>query len=1148
MGHPVCDFAGGMLRSKFRSHGDPFPLCQTFVQSVAEDSGVFFPQRASWSACALNTLALHGSNSSFAKSLHSSPPVRSQVHLAQKVRDCLIEAGEPPGDLSGQSALSAMAGSKSLYEEEPRNIAQYEHSKVKVLHSKLRPRKLEEVLPPFAKSVLKRFATLIEKPRDDCDDVALSQVTPYWDPKLKRSPSEMKRLLVGLANQGLVTFRSHIKEEIALFFVKKKTPEWIRMVIDARRVNLRHTRPPCTRLATPRAFLDIQFPASQPDEPLAYGIEADVNDCFYNFFSEELASWFGIRFPLTVGQWVKAGWKPTDIYDDSTGLFFKPNDDLVVFPVFRGLCMGWSWSLHFANEAVCHIVSGRIERPLQEIRDRNPAPCILQGPITGVYVDNISIIARTKPEAAEAAGRVANFFEQADIPLTWTTTEPVSVFTTVGVILDFKAGVIRNKPNRLWRAFAAGRGILRRKRVPTKLLEIWLGHMTSLFMLTPHALSAFFHIYRYIEQHRHHRHTIWSNVRHEIRTSLGLLWMARSNLAFDPVMQVDVGDSSTSAYALMTTWCTFAEIAHLCKWREVWRFSPMPEVVRHAIESGSRENLIAVLNELTTRKQENGLVPDEIRAVRPFGAGLLTQYAEWLLTAQSDPTSWLRTSPIKSQMRSKQSRRLEVDVSAMVPPIPDSMCQRPRYTLLWRKRWRDASAHINVKEARVALSSLRRTARVGSLHGKIKITLTDNIAALCSFERGRSSSVALNRVCRQASALQFAASLRWRLRHVETARNPSDHDSRFDSAKARSFRKPLVSRNYTGVQPDVATTYSGQPTGNSASSKTPCKSRHAFHGAFLEVFAGTARLSEAVERSGAAVFTPVDISFGSHHDLKRRATQLAILAWLKSGWIRFVHIATPCTVFSRARHNIRNLVRAQEKERTGIELAIFTAELIFTCNRFNILWSLENPWTSRLFEVPVLSELLGRPGVRHLRVDFCRYGEKFKKPTAIFTNCHELDSLQRQCNHQKHEQVLRGSENIKVAGKSVSQPKTKRAGAYPFELCGQWARIIRPLLDCHDVTFHSAVQQWDNELKAAAKTPKVVRRQAQAADTWDFLTNKFHQRVGLPQEIFLFGQHSSQEVGRRRKKQAKTKIPKPETIFAEKFQQGCRAWHPGKAA
>ena len=303
-----------------------------------------------------------------------------------------------------------------------------------------------------------------------------------------------------------------------------------------------------------------------------------------------------------------------------------------------------------------------------------------------------------------------------------------------------------------------------------------------------------------------------------------------------------------------------------------------------------------------------------------------------------------------------------------------------------------------------------------------------------------------------------------------------------------------------------------------------------------------------MERSGAAVFTPVDISFGSHHDLKRRATQLAILAWLKSGWIRFVHIATPCTVFSRARHNIRNLVRAQEKERTGIELAIFTAELIFTCSRFNILWSLENPWTSRLFEVPVLSELLGRPGVRQLRVDFCRYGEKFKKSTAIFTNCHELDSLQRQCNHQKHEQVSRGSENIKVAGKSVSQPKTERAGAYPFELCGQWARIIRPLLDCHDVTFHSAVQQWDNELKAAAKTPKVVRRQAQAADTWDFLTNKFHQRVGLPQEIFLFGQHSSQEVERRRKKQAKTKIPKPETIFAEKFQQGCRAWHPGKAA
>ena len=233
---------------------------------------------------------------------------RPQVLLAEKVRDCLIEAGEPPCDLEGPSALSDMASSKSLYEEEPKNIAQYHHTKLKVLHSKLRPRKLEEVLPPFAKSVLKRFATLIEKPPDQCDELELSKITPYWDPKLKRSPSEMKKLIVGLANQGLVTFRTHIKEEIGLFFVKKKTPEWIRMVIDARRVNHRHARPPTTRLATPRAFLDIQFPPStQPGEPLAYGIEADVNDCFYNFFTEELASWFGIRCPMS-GEPVGRSW------------------------------------------------------------------------------------------------------------------------------------------------------------------------------------------------------------------------------------------------------------------------------------------------------------------------------------------------------------------------------------------------------------------------------------------------------------------------------------------------------------------------------------------------------------------------------------------------------------------------------------------------------------------------------------------------------------------------------------------------------------------------------------------------------------------------------------------------------------------------
>lgn len=58
---------------------------------------------------------------------------------------------------------------------------------------------------------------------------------------------------------------------------------------------------------------------------------------------------------------------------------------------------------------------------------------------------------------------------------------------------------------------------------------------------------------------------------------------------------------------------------------------------------------------------------------------------------------------------------------------------------------REEKFHITFKEAKVALSSPKRTCRVAGLHGKLKLTLTDNLSFLCAFEKGR-----------------------WRLCHIET--------------------------------------------------------------------------------------------------------------------------------------------------------------------------------------------------------------------------------------------------------------------------------------------------------------------------------------------------------------------------------------------
>eukprot|EP00438_Fugacium_kawagutii_P022823 Skav218923 [mRNA] locus=scaffold2031:18320:23007:+ [translate_table: standard] len=1121
---------------KLRSHGDPFPLDPCWVESSALKKGVSFPQRGNWSASSLNSLALQDSNSNIQQFLRDRPPTHVQTQVIDRIVECLQDAEEPPEGFDGPTCLQSMTDGKCLYNEEPKNLASYEFEKVKVLKAQLKPRRLEEVLPSHARSILQRYQSLIEKSSSEVAAEEPCDITPYWDPKLQHSDKEKVRLIVALANQGLVTFRRSIKERIGLFFVKKKTPEYIRLVLDSRRVNAHHKTPPTTRLATPRSYLDIQF-GCDGDKPLAYGIEADVADCFYNYYSEELASWFGLDRPGTIGFWKSSGWNGSPLYDDSTGTFYEPLDSDVVFPVFRGLSMGWAWSLYFANESVNYITAGMVERPLHEIRDKAPPPSLDDGPVTGVYVDNISIIARSKAEATEAARRVAEHFQKANIPLTWSTPEPVTCFETVGIILDFNHGTIRNKPKRLWKAFFAGRELLRRKRVPVKLVEIWLGHMTSLFMLTPAALSSFFHIYRFVQQHRHHRAVIWSSVRREIKHSLGLLWLTTSHLSFDPVLQVDCGDSSSGAFALLTTWAKKGEVAEICKFREAWRFQPLPIEVQQAAATGSRAELIKALDELGNDWTGGILHSEELQCGSKFGAGFSTEYADWLIAAMEDNNSWIRTSAVRSQLKAKPRRKLEYEAPTMVPPLPEPLCNKNRYSLLWRKRWRKTDMHINAKEAMVCVSSLRRTARVASLHRKLKVTLTDNITALTVFERGRSSSFALNRLCRNACAYQLACGLRWRLRHIETLRNPADEDSRFHQHRTNTSSQPQrkllpveVGRNMgkiNRVRPrteDVETGLVSQAAQicehpSSSSSSTAEPSRGA--GLFLEIFAGTGRLTAAIKNAGMATLAPIDFLNGSHHDMRRRASQLAVLAFLKAGWVRFVHLGTPCTVFSRARHFIKNHERARERERVGVELGLFSAEVIEVCNRYNIHWSLENPRSSRLFELPFLSGLLHRKGVVRVDVDFCQYGEPYKKPTSIFSTFAALQQLEARCNHVKHSTLLRGSERVLIDGKWVTQPKTKAAGAYPYKLVERWATILLPEVQRDSQYTAALAEKAEHELQCSCQKTKVGSRPILARTGTDSLLIKYERIQPGGIEAVVFGQHSNEEARTRREQQVK---------------------------
>ena len=112
-----------------------------------------------------------------------------------------------------------------------------------------------------------------------------------------------------------------------------------------------------------------------------------------------------------------------------------------------------------------------------------------------------------------------------------------------------------------------------------------------------------------------------------------------------------------------------------------------------------------------------------------------------------------------------------------IPALEDCWVARRRYKLVAADRWRWQEEHINLKEARVALMGLRRHCRSVKFLGTKLLSISDSQVSVGAFEKGRSSA-GLQALCRRAAAYRLGGQIAWRLRYIETDRNPSDQDSR----------------------------------------------------------------------------------------------------------------------------------------------------------------------------------------------------------------------------------------------------------------------------------------------------------------------------------------------------------------------------------
>eukprot|EP00438_Fugacium_kawagutii_P034634 Skav232689 [mRNA] locus=scaffold2892:36534:39881:+ [translate_table: standard] len=1048
---------------ELRRHGDVFPLNPVSIYERAVDMGVSSPQRAYWISKDLSKLAMHGGKNSMSSVLRSNLPLTYvQQATADRICDSLLLHGDCPHDTDAESALRSLRGGIPSYDGVPSNLASYDPEKLKILRQSTAPQPVVNFLPSEAKALVNSYDRTILRE----DPLPVDDFRPYWDPALRFDGGERLAFIVRMFQSGLITLRAKPASFVGVFFVKKKSADQIRMVIDCRGTNRMCSDPPVTRLGSSRCLAGLRMRKLGSDNCYGWGMEADVADCFYRFSFVQLAHYFAINHPLTKAEWSSLGIDVSTLYDPGSGDNVCYPSDAVLYPCFRVVPMGWNWALWLCNEAVLSIAQSNQPWIDGVLREKKEAPDFEAfKTILGVYVDNITILGTSRNDVAMRAACVRQAFDKAGIPLVWTHDHPVSSLDSVGCCLDLSRGIIYNRPKRVWQFFLASVALLRRSKLRAKCLEVWTGHYTSLCSLVPHGLAVLSSTYRFIQCAGDRRIKLWGSVRQGIKIAASMVWLSWVDLAAPVQTNVEVGDSATSGYAMMVAEVPSDMVEAACKTQERWRFIPMPETLKKAALEDDVEGFAAALEAMIQPPKTAGQPVDFDPAFKP--AFLSTDYARHVVEALKDD-SVLATSAIRSQVRARVKDRADLEVPALVQPLPHFFSDQENFRLLWCRRWRNPREHISLKEARVLLSSLKRASRVRSLHGTLKLSVSDNLPAVCAFSKGRSSNFRVNVLCRQAAAYAFATGIQWHVRHVETKRNVADEPSRrFERAKRRPFKL---------VHNDDGLCGGGLSNEASAPSKPLCPHRpddvfpSGQSRCFLEVFSGTGRLTAAVDQAGLPALDGLDYLNGPEFDLRRRRTQKLVLQWLRKGFIGFLHLGTPCTIWSRARHNVKNSARTRIKEETGVEMALFSSELIETCIDYGIPYALENPRSSRLFHFqPILQAISRGP---HYVVDFdmCMYGEPYMKRTRLVTSEKWLRALGRTCNHSSHDVRLKG--RVKISGddgRPVYVNRTALAGAYPFQLVRRYADLIRQhvKLDSKD---HKAISlHWRASLRSVAE-------------------------------------------------------------------------------
>ena len=669
------------------------------------------------------------------------------------IRACCSHAADDFGDASKHGALSELCKTPSLYDTVSTcPCVPMALDRLKILRGDTRPKDIHQLIGPDAKHFVNKPYSYIPRTAHEQElyDHDHLPPVPYSDPKL-RDKRFLRRLVDGLSRVGLITYRRRVLSFIGFFAVSKKDGSQ-RLIGAARAASHLHRRPPYAALSAPSALSGIRLSHEARDaQPEGAGI--DFQDGFYQFEWEEMAGFFGIDCVCSARE---AGVER--VYDDGRQCWTDADPDELLWPCFKGLVMGWSWSLFLCNSTLTHGMTcalqafnpalSRAEAAEQVVRDRAPAPKLsAERPLLCPYVDNGNSLCWNGDVSARFLTFLLAELEGKGLILK-DIVDHGRLFDMVGVVWDAAACRWWPKAKRLWTLRWALLEAAGRPRLSGVVAQILAGHMVNFSLLNRTALAVPQEIFEFIQV----AGSSWIPVTPALRSELRVFAAILPLVFHDPCRRMSplafCSDASGAGYALHVSTLGGEVVADIARWRERWRFRDEDEPTYVAPDPSP---------DFVGRSAEDH--------------DICPVFADWV-ASQGGRRGPRSRAPLPRSM----PPRLR-EVPAAVPPLPDDILDVARWRRVAVGAWRDPAA-IHLKEARIALLGLRIACRTPAMADAELLSLGDNMGEVLSHDRGRARDRGLNAVCRRSAAHRLALNLCWNRRYVETGRNPSDADSR----------------------------------------------------------------------------------------------------------------------------------------------------------------------------------------------------------------------------------------------------------------------------------------------------------------------------------------------------------------------------------